>query len=56
MLDSIVLPKKVKQTAIGILAAVVVLVDSISFFWSMAGDLLLVAILLLLTKIPTKAL
>lgn len=50
------LPKKVKQGALIGLAVgvVVVVVDSISFFWSMAGDLLLVGGMLLVTKIPTK--
>lgn len=48
------LPKKVKQGALIGLAVGVVVVDSISFFWSMAGDLLLVGGMLLVTKIPTK--
>lgn len=53
-MPAIELPKKAKQIGLGVLAAGVVVVDSISFFWSMAGDLLLVGALLAVTQIPTK--
>jgi hypothetical protein len=46
--------RQLKNFGIGVLAFGVVVVDSISFFWSMAGDLLLVGALVAVTKIPTK--
>lgn len=45
---------RLQNFAIGVLASGVVLVDSVSRFWSMAGDLLLVGALILAMKIPTK--
>ena len=47
-------PERVKNLAVAGLAGGVVLIDSISRFWSMAGDLLLVAALVLAMKVPTK--
>lgn len=45
---------RLKNVGIGILAGGVVLIDSVSYFWSMAGDLLLVGALILTMKVPTK--
>lgn len=46
--------RKLKHFGIGVLAFGVVVVDSISFFWSMAGDLLLVGALVAVSQIPSK--
>ena len=54
MMNAPAVNKKLKNFGIGTLALGVVVVDSISFFWSMAGDLLLVAALVAVTQIPTK--
>ena len=54
MMNAPAVSKKLKNFGIGTLALGVVVVDSISFFWSMAGDLLLVAALVAVTQIPTK--
>jgi len=48
------LTTRAQNVAIGVLAGGVVLVDSVSRFWSMAGDLLLVGALVLASKIPVK--
>lgn len=45
--------ERLKNFAVLALAGGVVLIDSISRFWSMAGDLLLVTALLLVMKVPT---
>lgn len=54
MAPVVAVTQRLKNVGIGILAAGVVLVDSISMFWSMAGDLMIVTALILVTKIPTK--
>lgn len=46
--------ERLKNLAVAALAGGVVLIDSVSRFWSMAGDLLLVAALVLVMKVPTK--
>ena len=48
------LTARAQNVAVGVLAGGVVLVDSVSRFWSMAGDLLLVGALILAMKVPTK--
>lgn len=45
---------RLKNVGIGILAGGVVLIDSVSYFWSLAGDLMLVAALVAVSKIPTQ--
>lgn len=48
------LASNLKNLALGLLAAGVVLVDSVSYFWSMASDLLFVGALVLASKIPVS--
>lgn len=49
------LPQEVKSGLFGVLAAAVVVVDSASWFLSMAGDLVLVSALYLTTKLPVRS-
>lgn len=54
MIPVVEVTDRLKNIGIGILAGGVVLIDSVSRFWSMAGDLMIVIALVLVTKIPTK--